>query len=115
MVISGSSYGWIHAIRMAPSDYVASTDAINSALRVSVAPSPTASSTTLRLTLASPTEVSLSVYDALGRLVHASPSETRQAGETVIPLNTSSFSPGVYAVMVRAGEEQTTALLTVTR
>jgi len=85
------------------------------ATAITSSPNPAASSTTLRLTLASPTEALLTVTDALGRIVHTRRPETLRAGENAFNLDTSSFAPGVYVVGVRAGEERATLLLTVTR
>ena len=78
-------------------------------------PNPAASSTTLHFSLDSPAEATISVYDALGRIVHIRPSETLRAGANTLSLDTHTFTPGVHAVVVRAGAERWTSMLTVTR
>ncbi|MEO0559933.1 MAG: T9SS type A sorting domain-containing protein, partial [Bacteroidota bacterium] len=89
----------------------APVDSGNEALRqaqVLLAPNPAASSTTLRLTLASPTEATLTVYDALGRLAHTRTDVPLRAGENTLALDTRSYPPGIYAVVLTTSRERWT-------
>lgn len=79
-----------------------------------VGPNPTRSAARLPITLAVPSEVRLSVLDALGREVGGWQGALA-AGEHRLPLALGGLPPGVYAVRVAAGEASATARVTVVR
>ena len=68
---------------------------------LAAAPSPFRGATRLRFRLASPTEVSVEVFDVLGRRV-AQQSGAFGAGDQTIALDGSRWAPGAYLVRVNA-------------
>ena len=88
------------------------------ASRVSVFPNPTLGPATVQVELVMPSEVSVRVFDALGRRVSAQPTQMTPAGihELAMP---SGLAPGVYSVQVVVGQGETARhydrVLTVSR
>ncbi|MEM1056171.1 MAG: endonuclease/exonuclease/phosphatase family protein [Bacteroidota bacterium] len=70
-------------------------------LAFSVAPNPAKASATVRFGLAAPTEVRLTVQDALGRRV-ITEAVRLGAGEHALPVGTGDLAPGVYVVRLEA-------------
>ncbi len=86
---------------------------------LAVGPNPAGAATTVRLTLVEVSDVTVTVYDLLGRGVATPMQGTFTAGEHRASLDTSGLAPGVYVVRARAntagGAVVQTARLTVTR
>ncbi len=59
-------------------------------------PNPASHTVSIPITLLSRADISLSLYDVVGRRVHTSTLPLRAPGEHVIRLQTSHLSPGVY-------------------
>ncbi len=79
-------------------------------------PNPVRSRATLRLTLAEPTPVTATVYSATGaEIARLASGETWSAGTRELTWDASGVASGVYFVRVQAGEETSTARLTVVR
>ena len=87
-----------------PSDFTAAGDeALTSNLSLSASPSPATDRTTIRYTLAGPSEVTLRVYDAAGRVVRTLLSGERVGGgEQVVPVSVSNLAAGVYFTRLEA-------------
>ncbi|MCX6138876.1 MAG: Ig-like domain-containing protein [Ignavibacteriales bacterium] len=68
-------------------------------------PNPFNPSTTLRFDLPERADVSVVMYDALGRRVAELLHETMDAGYYSVPWNASALSSGTYYCVVRAGEK----------
>lgn len=68
-----------------------------------LAPNPTAGDVHLLVTLASPAEVRVRVYDVLGRLAAEADGGALAAGDHRIALPTAGLPAGVYAVRATAG------------
>ncbi|MBC8043614.1 MAG: T9SS type A sorting domain-containing protein [Rhizobacter sp.] len=66
-------------------------------------PNPFNPSTMIRFSLARPEQVSLKVYDVLGREVQTLLNEKRAAGTYTVPFNASRLASGVYFYRLRAG------------
>ena len=73
------------------------------AFALSNAPNPFRSGTTVRYTLEEPSDVTLSVYDALGREVAMLDSGLQTAGEHTADWSAAGVAPGVYIVRLQAG------------
>ena len=82
--------------------------------RLYVYPNPVVERATLAFALALPTEVTLAVYDALGREVAHMVSE-EAAGDVEVPFNAFGLPAGVYLARLTAGDRTETVRLTVTR
>jgi len=78
-------------------------------------PNPTKEQATLRYSLPRKTDVSIRIYDVLGRQVETIRRGTEDAGRKEIPISTSRLSPGTYFVRMQAGEKMKTKQLTVVR
>jgi len=90
-------------------------DASSNALRFTLAgPNPVRGQTAFRIELAVPADVTLEVYDRIGRRV-ATLLNGPQSGEIVVPWTVESLDPGIYIVRLRAGGEVTTQVVTVVR
>ena len=89
------------------------------ALTLAVAPNPAGASATLTLTLAEAADVTVAVYDLLGRVVQMSPVAAMPAGAHRVALDAARWAPGVYVVRAvvntAAGAVVRTARLTVAR
>lgn len=79
-----------------------------------VAPHPTSGPARLAVTLPASADVSVRVYDVLGRDV-AHRVFRLGAGEQRVELPTAGLAPGAYVVRVRAGEAESSRRLTVVR
>ncbi len=78
-------------------------------------PNPFAGSTTVRFTLAEASEVSLVVYDVLGREVAHLVSDAADAGQHAVVFDGSGLPSGAYVVRVAAGGNVRTQRLTLLR
>ena len=83
-------------------------------LRLALAPNPARDALSLFVTHPSG-HVTVEIFDALGRHVANVFVGEVEAGEQRIPLDTSSFAPGVYVVRLTAGGRVATAHLSVVR
>ena len=61
------------------------------------------------------TEVTLRVYDVLGREVATLQQGRKRAGRHSVPLNTDQLASGVYFGRLQAGEQTLTTKVTVAR
>ena len=84
-------------------------------LAVSVAPNPARGTAAVSLGLPRAGEVSVALYDGLGRRVAVLHGGWLDAGRHEVALDASGLPPGVYVVRVRAGEQVRTARVTVVR
>ena len=86
---------------------------------LAVGPNPAGASATLTVTLAEAADVSVSVYDLLGRAVQTVPAAAMPAGVHRMALDVARWAPGVYVVRAvantAAGAVVQTARLTVAR
>ncbi|MEP0545364.1 MAG: T9SS type A sorting domain-containing protein, partial [Rhodothermales bacterium] len=78
-------------------------------------PNPFASATTIGFTLPSAQDVTLTVYDVLGRRVATLVDGVRQAGEQTVRFDASSLPSGMYFYRLEAGGTQLTQRVTVIR
>ncbi len=95
---------------------VAGEDGADGAFALSgVDPNPVGTAGRVRFTLAAAGDVSVAVYDALGRRVAVLAQAAMTAGAHEVPFPAASLAPGVYVVRVVAGAEQATRTVTVVR
>ena len=98
---------------------VASASRGAEALALSVAPNPAGASATVMLSVPELAEVSVVVYDLLGRSVQTPDVGTLAAGAHRVPLSVAGLAPGVYVVRAvvttAAGAEVQSVRLTVAR
>lgn len=78
-------------------------------------PNPVRSSTEIRFLLAEPADVSLAVYDALGRHVRTLVGGPRAAGEHRVTFSTGGLPSGVYVYRLTAGAGSHARQLVVVR
>lgn len=91
-------------------------DAPDATLAVApIQPNPSVTEATVRYVLAAAADVSVSLFDALGRRVRHLEIGARAPGGDELVLDTSGLAPGVYTVRLAAGEAQATRRLTVVR
>ena len=81
---------------------------------VAVYPNPVRDRATVAVELVAATDVTVEVYDALGRRVSESVAALG-AGFQSVPLDARALPAGVYVVRVRAGAEMATSRITVVR
>ena len=79
------------------------------------APNPTAGVTALRVSLDAAAEVSLGVYDVLGRRVATVVDGPLTAGDHAFSWDARGVAPGVYVVRLQTGGATATRMVTVTR
>ncbi|MEM1054343.1 MAG: serine hydrolase [Bacteroidota bacterium] len=68
-------------------------------------PNPVRHRAAVRFSLATPEEVLIALYDATGRRVRVLASGSREAGDHRVWVRARGLAPGVYRVVVRAGDE----------
>jgi hypothetical protein len=78
-------------------------------------PNPFAATTTIGFTLPSAQDVTLTVYDVLGRRVATLVDGVRQAGEQTVRFDAASLPSGMYFYRLDAGGTQLTQRVTVIR
>lgn len=78
-------------------------------------PNPTSKQVTLQYVLPRKMEVSILIYDVLGRQVETIRRGMEDTGRTEIQISTSSLSPGTYFLQIQAGEKMEAKQLTVMR
>ena len=76
-------------------------------------PNPFNATTAISYSLAEPTEVSLKIYDVLGREVIILVDEYKEAGEHRVDFNASGISSGVYFYKINAGNVAETRKMTL--
>ncbi|MEO0743258.1 MAG: T9SS type A sorting domain-containing protein [Bacteroidota bacterium] len=84
----------------------------SAALDAALYPNPTAGTTTLRLTLDRAQDVTVRVFDVLGREV-ARTDAALGAGTQTLTLPTDALAPGTYAVRLDAADGVATKRLSV--
>ena len=114
-----STNNGLAAYRAAPSSLregpVAALQAAPDALALQAYPNPFAQSTTLRYALPTAADVSLRVYDLLGREVVALDEGEQDAGLHEAELQADGLSAGVYVVRLQAGSQAVTSRITLVR
>lgn len=78
-------------------------------------PNPTVTTAQVDFTLEEAGEISLDVFDVLGRRVAQVASGEYAAGRHVLPLNTNDLASGVYVVRLTAGSQVAVQRVTVAR
>jgi surface protein len=78
-------------------------------------PNPAQGRVTLRYALPKKTDVSIRIYDTMGRKLRKLQRGTEDAGRKGIQISTSDLSSGTYFVRLQAGEKLKTRRLTVVR
>jgi photosystem II stability/assembly factor-like uncharacterized protein len=82
-------------------------------LALDVAPNPAADDVSIRFSLPNAGDVSLKVYDALGRRVAVLLEGTHASGVHERSADVSGLRPGLYLVVLEAGSSRTTRTVTV--
>ncbi len=77
-------------------------------------PNPCASTVSIEVALPIPENVEITMHDIIGREVLRSDLRL-EAGRSVVPIDVSGFSPGVYQYSVRAGDWQKAGAVVVAR
>ncbi|MEM6328171.1 MAG: T9SS type A sorting domain-containing protein [Bacteroidota bacterium] len=85
------------------------------ALRLGAAPNPTTDRTTISFTLDAPSDVTVEVFDALGRRVATLAQEALPAGDQALAWDARAFTPGLYHVRLRAGDTTVARTVSVVR
>jgi hypothetical protein len=67
-------------------------------------PNPFNASTSISYSLSKPSDVTISIYDMLGRLIDTINNETQITGEHSVIWNAGNFASGVYFYKITAGE-----------
>lgn len=78
-------------------------------------PNPFAGITRIQYVLAEPTDVTLEVFDIVGRTVATLVSGRQAAGEQSVPFVASGLSSGVYLYRLEAGQEVQTGRMVITQ
>lgn len=91
----------------------ASVEEVPSLNAIKLFPNPAGDNATVELDLANNTEVSVIVYDMVGKIVAQIAPTALNAGVQQIALNTSNFTNGMYYVSIQAGENVTTEKLVI--
>lgn len=76
-------------------------------------PNPFNASTTIGYSLSKPSDVTIAIYDMLGRLIETISSETQTAGEHSVIWNAGNFASGVYFYKITAGGFEQTKRMTL--
>ncbi|GAB5535506.1 MAG: hypothetical protein Rubg2KO_17550 [Rubricoccaceae bacterium] len=96
-------------------DPVANEDAADRAVTLTVAPNPVASHGTVTLELTEAADVTVALYDALGREVAQLAEGPYSAGRHSLALATDDLPVGVYVIRAQLGNTVCTTRLTVVR
>lgn len=80
-----------------------------------VDPNPVGGAGRVRFALAEAADVSVAVFDALGRRVAVLAAAPMAAGAHAVPFPAASLAPGVYVVRLVAGAERAARTVTVVR
>ncbi|MGB3541904.1 T9SS type A sorting domain-containing protein [Rubrivirga sp.] len=102
----------VRAIEAAPT---ATEDEAGGALLLAPHPNPAHGAVVLRCRLPSSGAVDLRVFDALGREVAVVLEGERSAGDLEVAFDAGRLSPGIYVVVLEAGDAVMTRTLTVVR
>ncbi|MBC8044195.1 MAG: T9SS type A sorting domain-containing protein, partial [Rhizobacter sp.] len=78
-------------------------------------PNPFNPATTIRYQLASAGQVSLKVFDMLGKEVATLVNERKAAGNYAVPFNANKLSSGIYFYRLQAGGKVETKKMTLLR
>ena len=76
-------------------------------------PNPFNASTTISYSLSITSDVTISIYDMLGRLIETINSEIQAAGEHSVVWNADNFATGVYFYKITAGGFEQTKQMTL--
>jgi hypothetical protein len=82
---------------------------------VAVAPNPVRGAAVVSVTLPTSSTVIMRIVDAAGRVVRTVTEGDLSAGESLLRLNTSGLTAGVYVLQVEAGGERVSRRLTIAR
>ncbi len=110
--VGTSQYGndaWVDNIRLSNTTGVATVSALSG---ISIVPNPAKDFAIVNISLADETEVTVQVYDAVGRLVNSVVKQLA-AGNQQIDLPTTGMSTGLYNVKISAGTSVVTKQLSV--
>jgi fibronectin type 3 domain-containing protein len=91
------------------------SDVVPDEVRLTAYPNPVRTNGTVAYALPEETDVTLRVYDVLGRQVATLAAGTKEAGRHTVPLNTDQLSSGVYFGRLKAGGQTRTRKITVVR
>lgn len=83
---------------------VSIADEIRAEMNLSIAPNPTRDETFLRFNMQEPRDVSIDLYDILGRKVQQIQSQTTMIGSQKIRLSTSQLNPGLYFIKMNVNQ-----------
>jgi hypothetical protein len=78
-------------------------------------PNPFSDATTLRYRLSAPADVRVEVFDVSGRRVTVLADERQTAGEHRVTWKAMDVASGTYVVSLRAGDQQASRRVTLTR
>ena len=84
-------------------------------LHLQVAPNPISGTAYFRMTIPVTTDITLKLYDHLGRLVAIPVDGEYTSGERTIKVDLASLDTGGYRAVLTAGDERTTLSLIVIR
>ena len=85
------------------------------ALVLGTAPNPAASTAAVTFTLPRAADVTVGLYDVLGRRVATVVDGALASGDHTVPVDVSRLAAGVYAVRIQAGADAAVRMLTVSR
>ena len=86
-----------------------------SGVRATLAPNPATTSASLTLTLETPAETTVQVYNSLGQKIQDAFNGEIEAGNTTLSLQTEGWNPGMYFVRIEMNGEVMTKRLNVVR
>lgn len=91
------------------------SNASNNGYFVSNYPNPAASQTTFNMVLPVTSDVTLTVFDALGRQLSTIATQHYDAGNYNIPFNTSKLDAGMYTYILQAGAARLVGKLNIVK
>jgi hypothetical protein len=107
--------GWARFLDVNINCLVETDEADKFISNVKLMPTVTSTQTTLQLSLVSPTELQVELYDLSGRFFGQVVNEKALAGESQYTVNTADLPAGLYFVRIQAGDVVKTAKLVVVR
>jgi hypothetical protein len=107
--------GWARFLDVNINCLVETDEADKFISNVKLMPTVTSTQTTLQLSLVSPTELQVELYDLSGRFFGQVVNEKAPAGESQYTVNTADLPAGLYFVRIQAGDVVKTAKLVVVR
>lgn len=107
LVLNAQTGEIINAIASPLSDFITSTNEQLSEISVNVAPNPFSNQTNIQLTLENPSEVSVQVFDAMGKIV-AEKDYGLLTGKMILPFDGYNLSNGMYYFQITADDQRVT-------